>query len=218
MEQFIHWIIGLGVAAITFVIYAESGLLIGFLFPGDSLLFTAGLLTQQGVLNINIHILVAILFIAAAAGDSTGYAFGKRVGRRIFNRKDSLLFQKENLTRAEAFYEKHGGKTIILARFMPVIRTFAPIIAGIGKMRYRTFLAYNLVGALIWAVGITYAGYYIGAWATARGINIDDYILPAVILVIVTSILPPIIHILKDPKGRAQLKTAWKHLVNKFRR
>jgi len=218
MEQLIHWIIGYGWAAVAFVIYAESGLLIGFFMPGDSLIFTAGLLTQQGVLHINIHALAFILFAAAALGDSTGYAFGRRVGRRLFNRKDSLLFHKENLERAEAFYERHGGKTIILARFMPVIRTFAPIIAGIGKMRYRTFLAYNIVGALIWGAGITYAGYYIGQWATERGINIDAYLLPAVILVVITSILPPAIHMLKDAKGRAQLKAAWHHVIARMKR
>jgi membrane-associated protein len=217
MDQFIHWVIGLGVAAIAFVIYAESGLLIGFLFPGDSLLFTAGFLTQQGVLSVNIHFLAALMFVAAAAGDSTGYAFGRRVGRRLFNRKDSLIFHKDNLTYAEAFYEKHGGKTIILARVMPVIRTFAPIVAGIGKMRYRTFLAYNLIGAFVWGAGITYAGYYIGQWLSTRGINIDNYLIPIALFIILTSILPPVIHVLKDAKGRAQVKKVWHHFTAKLR-
>lgn len=191
-----------GVAGIAGIIFAESGLLIGFFLPGDSLLFTAGFLVHQDILKINIHVLVAILFFAAALGDSVGYTFGRRVGRRLFRRKDSLLFHQENLRRAEEFYEKHGGKTIILARFVPVIRTFAPIVAGISHMKYRTFVIYNLIGALLWAVGLTYLGYFAGGAIEAAGINIE-YVILGIIFI---SILPPVIHVLREPEARAYVK------------
>lgn len=206
MEALIHFITGLGVAAIALVIFAESGLLIGFFLPGDSLLFTAGFLVQQGTLSVNIFVLMAILFVAAVLGDSVGYTFGRRVGKRLFTRSDSLLFHQDNVRRAEEFYLKHGGKAIILARFVPIVRTFAPIVAGIGHMPYRSFLAYNLVGGALWAAGLTYLGYVAGRWFEARGINIDDYLLPIVAFIVITSVLPPLIHILKDEKSRRQLK------------
>lgn len=195
-------ITGLGVLAILFVIYAESGLLIGFFLPGDSLLFTAGVLTHAGVLNINIHLFVLLLFIAAVLGDSTGYAFGRRVGRKIFKRPDSFLFRQENIAHAEDFYEKHGGKTIIIARFIPVVRTFAPIVAGVGKMRYKTFLAYNLIGGALWAAGITYLGYFLGVFFERIGIDVDTVLYPIIAVIILASVLPPAIHILKDKKRR----------------
>ncbi len=191
-----------GVAGIAGIVFAESGLLIGFFLPGDSLLFTAGFLVHQNILDFNIHVLAAILFTAAALGDNVGYAFGQRVGRRLFHKEDSLLFRKENLHRAEYFYEQNGAKTIVLARFVPVIRTFAPIIAGISSMRYRTFFIYNLFGAFLWAVGLTYLGYFAGNAIEAAGINIE-YVILGIIFV---SILPPIIHVLKEPKSRAALK------------
>lgn len=202
----IDFITFVGVIGVALVVFAESGLLIGFFLPGDSLLFTAGFLTHQGILDINIHLFVAILFVAAAAGDSVGYAFGNKVGRKIFKKEDSLLFKKENLYRAEAFYEKHGSKTIVIARFIPIIRTFAPIIAGVGKMHYRTFLTFNLIGAFLWAVGLTYIGYYAGAWFESRGIDIDHYLLPIIAVIILISILPPIVHILKDKQQRDAIK------------
>lgn len=191
-----------GVAGIAAIIFAESGLLIGFFLPGDSLLFTAGFLVSQNVLKFDIHLLVAILFVAAALGDSVGYTFGKRIGRRLFRRKESLLFHKENLRRAEAFYEKHGSKTIVLARFVPVVRTFAPIIAGISNMPYRTFVTYNLLGAFLWAVGLTYLGYFAGDIIERAGINIEYVILGIIFL----SVLPPIIHVLKEPEARRAAK------------
>lgn len=196
------------VYGVALIIFAESGLLIGFFLPGDSLLFTVGFLVQQNILAFNIHLLVLILFAAAALGDSVGYAFGNRVGRRLFKRKDSLLFHQENLRRAEEFYERHGGKTIILARFVPVVRTFAPIVAGISKMRYRTFLAYNLIGALLWAVGLTYLGYFAGSFIQAAGINIE-YVILAIIFI---SVLPPIIHVLREPEAKRYIKTQLKQI------
>lgn len=209
LKNFISLISIYGVAGI---IFAESGLLVGFFLPGDSLLFTVGFLIQQGVIHFNIHIAVIILFIAAALGDSVGYAFGRRVGRRLFKRKDSVLFRKENLEHAEAFYNRHGGKTIIIARFIPVVRTFAPIVAGISHMHYRRFVAFNLVGALLWAVGITYLGYYAGAWIDHYGINIE-YVIIGIILL---SVLPPFIHVFKEKKNRVILYNGVKQQLQAF--
>lgn len=206
----IDFITFVGVIGVALVVFAESGLLIGFFLPGDSLLFTAGFLTHQGVLDINIHLFVAILFIAAAAGDSVGYAFGNKVGRKLFKKKDSLLFSQKNLHYAEEFYEKHGSKTIVIARFIPIVRTFAPIVAGIGKMNYKTFLTFNLVGAFLWAVGLTYLGYFIAAWLGSM-IDIDHYLLPIIAVIILISILPPIIHVLKDKNQREAIKN---HIKN----
>lgn len=171
-----------GVAGVAGIIFAESGLLIGFFLPGDSLLFTVGFLVHQNIIHFNIHLLVLILFLAAALGDNVGYIFGKRAGRRLFTRKESIVFKPENLTRAEEFYKKHGAKTIVIARFVPVIRTFAPIVAGMSHMHYRTFLVFNIVGALLWAVGITYLGYFAGRLITDTGINIEYVILAVIVL------------------------------------
>jgi membrane-associated protein len=169
-----------GVIGIAAVIFAESGLLIGFFLPGDSLLFTAGFLTYTGFLNVSIHLLVVILFIAAVAGDSVGYTFGRKVGPRVFSRPNSLLFKQENIQKAQAFYEKHGGKTIIIARFIPIVRTFAPVVAGVGDMAYKKFLAFNLIGGFLWAAGVTYLGYFTGDWFTKAGIEIDTILLPLI--------------------------------------
>jgi membrane-associated protein len=196
------WIVTLVVAAI---IFAESGLLIGFFLPGDSLLFSAGFLMSAEILKFDIHLFVIIMFLAAVLGDSVGYLFGKRVGHRIFNRPNSLLFRQENILKAEEFYEKHGSVTIIVARFIPIVRTFAPIVAGVGKMEYRKFLTFNVIGALLWAVGVSYAGYYIGELLHTMGIEIDTVLLPIIALILIISILPPAIHILKDKKQRDAL-------------
>ncbi|HRF28327.1 MAG TPA: VTT domain-containing protein [Candidatus Saccharibacteria bacterium] len=215
LVDFVTWASVWGVAA---VIFAESGLLVGFFLPGDSILFTAGFLAHAGVLNFNIHLMVLIFFIAAVAGDSVGYTFGRRAGPRIFKRPNSLLFRKENVDAASEFYERHGGKAIILARFMPVIRTFAPIVAGVGKMNYRRFLTFNVIGALIWAVGVTYFGYYAGAWLDAMGIDIDHILLPIVAFIVITSVAPPLIHIFKDKKHRDAFWSALKMQRDKLLR
>ena len=198
-----------GVAAI---IFAESGLLIGFFLPGDSLLFTVGFLIYQGVIDFNIHTAVVIFFLAAVLGDSVGYTFGNRVGRKLFKRKNSLLFNRENLEYAEAFYTKHGGKTIIIARFVPVVRTFAPIVAGIGHMSYKRFLAFNVIGAFIWAVGATYLGYYAGTWIERYNINIE-YVIIGIILV---TLAPIFIHLFKDKKQRRAILKLFKQQIRAF--
>lgn len=191
-------IITVGYIGLFFIVFAESGLLIGFFLPGDSLLFTAGFLASQEILNI--AVLLPLNFLAAVLGDSAGYAFGRGVGPRIFKRDNSLLFNKEHLERARRFYERHGGKAIVLARFMPVVRTFAPILAGVGRMRYSAFLFYNIIGALVWAVGITSLGYFLGNVLP----NAERYFLPLVLAIILLSFLPPVIHILsiKDERRR----------------
>ncbi|HEY5695423.1 MAG TPA: VTT domain-containing protein [Candidatus Saccharimonadales bacterium] len=189
-------------AVVTTIIFAESGLLIGFFLPGDTILFSSGFLISVGLLKFDIHLFVLFVFLAAVLGDGVGYLFGKRVGRRLFNRPNSLLFKQENIQKAEAFYEKHGGVTVILARFIPIIRTFVPIVAGVGKMTYRTFALYNVIGALLWAAGVTYAGFYIGEFFNRLGIGIDAVLLPIVALILLLSILPPAIHVLKDKRQR----------------
>lgn len=189
------------------IVFAESGLLIGFFLPGDSLLFTAGFLASQGFIDIAAVIL--IIFIAAVTGDSTGYAIGKKFGPRVFNRRDSLLFDKDHLERSRQFYEKHGGKTIIVARFMPIVRTFAPILAGVGNMRYSTFLAFNVVGGFIWSFGLTLLGYFLG-----RSIpNIDRYLLPIIALIVFLSFLPSLIHLMRDKSSRRKIKVILKSIL-----
>ena len=197
------------VPGIAAIIFAESGLLVGFFLPGDSLLFTAGFLVQADIIKFNIHLLVVVLFAAAVLGDNVGYAFGRKFGRKLFERKNSVLFHSENLRRAEAFYEKHGAKTIVLARFVPVVRTFAPIVAGISQMHYRTFLMFNLIGGLLWAVGLTYLGYLAGDAIERYGINIE-YVILGIIFI---SIAPPLLHVLRDKSTRDQIVRALKFYV-----
>ncbi|OYX42972.1 hypothetical protein B7Y94_02455 [Candidatus Saccharibacteria bacterium 32-49-12] len=201
----VGFITGLGILAVLFVIFAESGLLIGFFLPGDSLLFTAGVLVHAGVFDINIHLFVFLLFLAAVLGDSVGYTFGRRTGPHIFKKPDARIFKQAHVRRAQDFYDKHGGKTIIIARFIPIIRTFAPIVAGVGKMEYRRFLSFNLVGGLLWTAGVTYAGYLLGQLFESMGVEIDTVLLPIIALIILASIAPPAIHILKDKKNRVAL-------------
>ena len=170
------------------IIFAETGLLIGFFLPGDSLLFTAGILANQGKMN-----LAAILigcFVAAVVGDQVGFTFGDKAGPRIFRRPDSRFLKHEYIERTEKFFEKHGPKTVVLARFVPVVRTFAPVMAGVGSMSRRTFLLYNLAGAFIWVFGVTLAGYFL---ADAIGDSVDTYLLPLIGVIIVISLVPPIL-------------------------
>ncbi len=188
------------------IVFAESGLFFGFFLPGDSLLLTAGVLASQGFLNI--WILVPLMFVAAVLGDNVGYWFGAKTGPRIFNRENSLLFKRKNLLAAKAFYDKHGGKTIILARFMPFIRTFAPIVAGAVEMEYRRFFFFNLVGGVLWGIGVTLAGYFLARLFPPE--LLDKYFLLIVVSVIVVSVLPTAIHLWNDNRHEimAWLKNA----------
>ncbi|MCC6934255.1 MAG: VTT domain-containing protein [Candidatus Yanofskybacteria bacterium] len=186
----------IGVAAIVFT---ESGLLIGLFLPGDSLLFTAGFLASQGYLSI--APLVALTFAAAAIGDNVGYWLGKKFGRSVFSRQGSLLLDPEHIARAERFYAEHGPKTIVLARFVPVVRSIAPVLAGVGSMHRRTFILYNLFGSLVWGVGIPLAGYWLGASVP----GIDRYMTLIVALILFTSVTPGIWKLLRDPESRAAI-------------
>lgn len=185
-----------GYLGLTAIVFAENGLLIGFFLPGDSLLFTAGFLASQGFFDITL--LTLLLFIASVVGVGVGYWFGKYTGPKLFRRPDSRFFKHENLEKAQAFYHKHGGKTIILARFIPIVRTFAPIVAGIANMHYGRFMLYNLIGGAIWAVGLTLGGYWLGTKVE----NVDRYLLPIIALIILLSVLPGIVHMLKQPERR----------------
>ncbi|MEE3715429.1 VTT domain-containing protein [Tumidithrix elongata RA019] len=180
------------------IIFAESGLFIGFFLPGDSLLFTAGFLASQNYLNI--WLLAVGCFICAVLGDNVGYATGSRFGRKLFQKEESRFFHKENLVKAQNFYVKHGKKTIILARFLPVVRTFAPIVAGIGKMHYATFFRYNLIGGFGWTIGLTFAGFWLGKLIP----DVDKYLLPIVLGIIVISIAPSLIHLFQERKTKPQ--------------
>lgn len=178
-----------GIFAITF---AESGLFFGFFLPGDSLLFTAGFLASQGLLNI--WILLPLLVVGAIAGDSVGYWTGRKFGGWLMKQKDTFFFQKHHLLKAQAFYEKHGGKTLVLARFIPAIRTFAPIVAGMANMHYETFLSFNVIGGFLWAFGMTLLGYFLGRVIP----NVDKYLLPIIGGIVVLSVVPALFHLRED--------------------
>lgn len=184
----------IGLLGVFFIIFAETGLFFGFFFPGDSLLFTAGILASKGLFNL--PLLVFLCFLGSFLGNQVGYIFGKKVGRRIFNKEDSFWFHKDHLMRAENFYEEHGKKTIILARFVPIIRTFAPIVAGVGKMNFQTFTFYNLLGGFIWTAGLTSAGYFLGNLIP----DVDRYLLPIVAAIIIISFLPTVHGLYKNHK------------------
>lgn len=203
-------IVTAGYIGIFAVVFAESGLLIGFFLPGDSLLFTAGFLAYQGTFSL--PELCILCGIAAILGDSVGYMFGRRVGRRLFMREDLTFFKKKHLQAAEAFYEKHGAKTIVLARFMPIVRTFAPIVAGVSDMRYRRFLTYNVIGGLLWGCGVTIAGYLLGNLIPKD--DIDKYLLPILAVIIVISLLPSIIHVWRDEEMRASILAIPRNLLH----
>ena len=188
-----------GYVGVTAIIFVETGLLLGFFLPGDSLLVTAGLLASQGYLNV--YTLGVLCTVAAIVGDSLGYAIGRATGPRIFTREDSIFFNKKHLIRAHEFYEKHGGKTIVIARFMPIVRTFAPVVAGVANMEYRSFLFFNVFGGLFWIWSMLFVGYFLGRWVP----GVDQHIEKVIIVVIFLSILPGIIGWLKERRaaGRA---------------
>ena len=203
-----EFLAGLGPAIYILVpamLFAETGLMIGFFLPGDSVLFTAGALIGLGTIaNVNIWLLIAIFFVAAVAGNSVGYEIGKHLGRKLFAKPDSRLFKKKYLHDAEKFYAEHGEMAVILAQFIPIIRTFNPIVTGIGEMKYRRFITFNMIGAAIWTCGVTLLGYF-SFKAFGHFINptqIDNYLLPIIVLIILISISPMIVHMLRNPKQR----------------
>jgi membrane-associated protein len=192
-----HLLETFGTIGLLLVVFAESGLLFGFFLPGDSLLFTAGVFAARG--DLNYPVIAVGCFVAAVAGDQVGYAFGNRVGPALFRREDSRFFKKEYVEKAQSYFERYGAKTIVLARFVPIVRTFAPIVAGVGSMSYRTFVTYNVIGGLLWGVGITSLGFALG-----NAIDIDRYLLPVIAGIVLLSVLPVLIEIRRERRKAAR--------------
>jgi membrane-associated protein len=176
-----------GLPVLTLIVFAESGLLVGFFLPGDSLLFIAGFLSSSAGDNVlpPLPIVLACAFAAAVVGDQVGYLFGRKVGPALFARPDSRIFKQKYVTKAHNFFERYGAKTIVLARFVPIVRTFAPIVAGVGEMKYRTFVTFNVIGGLLWAVGVTTLGYFLGEVDF-----IEQNIEVALVAIVAVSVLP----------------------------
>ncbi len=183
-----------GLALLGLIVFAESGLLVGFFLPGDSLLFIAGFLSSDTGGNVlpALPFVLVVAFVAAVIGDQVGYLFGRKVGPALFDKPDSRIFKQKYVEKAHTFFERHGAKTIVLARFVPIVRTFAPIVAGVGEMRYRTFVTYNIVGGLLWAVGVTTLGYFLGEIDVVKE-NIEI----AIIVIVAISVLPMAIEVLR---------------------
>lgn len=198
-EAIIRW--G-GVIALISIVFAETGLLVGFFLPGDSLLVTAGLFAARG--DLNVVVLLVSLSIAAIVGDAVGYAIGRRLGPKLFKKEDSLLFKRKHLVKAHEFYERYGGKTIVIARFVPIIRTFAPTVAGAAEMTYSKFAAYNVFGGLLWVFSMVLGGYALGSVVP----NIDKYIHYVIVIVVFLSLLPPFIEWWRERRRNAAEKRA----------
>ncbi len=181
-----------GLIGVGFIVFAETGLLVGFFLPGDSLLFTAGFLASQGYFDI--VLLSAVTGLMAVVGDSTGYLVGRRAGRTLYRREDSRFFKRKHLERAHAFYEKHGGKAIVLAQFMPIVRTFSPVVAGVAEMSYTRFAVFNVAAAILWGVCIPWAGYFLGSMIP----DVDKYLLPIVAVIVVVSVAPSALHVWRE--------------------
>jgi membrane-associated protein len=187
-----------GLLGLFAIVFAETGLFFGFFLPGDSLLVTAGLLAQRG--QFDLPTLIVVLIIAAVTGDAVGYTIGRRAGSRLFQREDSRFFKRRHLERAEAFYERHGGKTIVLARFMPFVRTFAPSVAGAAGMPYPRFALYNVVGGVAWVISMTLLGYLLGEAAP----NVDVLLLPILAVIVLISVAPPALHLWRERRASAR--------------
>ena len=185
-----------GMLGLLGIVFVESGLLVGFFLPGDSLLFTAGLLSSTGVLP-PLWVLLVTVPLAAIAGDQVGYLIGRRAGPAIFSRPESRLFHHEHVERANAFFERYGGRTIVLARFVPIVRTFAPVCAGVARMRYRTFVAYNVVGGILWGAGVTALGYFLGQVELIAA-NIEV----ALVAIVGVSLIPVLVELYRGDRRR----------------
>ena len=209
-------LIAVGYLGLFAIVFAESGLLVGFFLPGDTLLFTAGLLASEAFGVFDVWLLLPIVAVAAISGDQVGYAFGRRVGPRLFHREDSIWFHRKHLERAHAFYEKHGGKTIILARFLPIVRTFAPIVAGMGTMDYPKFVLYNVAGGLLWTVSMIGGGYLFGQQLPPE--HVDRYLLPAVVLIFILSVAPTAWHLYKENRATVHRIVRERRLPEGWRR
>lgn len=184
----------IGLLGIFLFVFAESGFFFGFFLPGDSLLFTAGILAGSG--HFNLALLFFGSFLMAVLGDSFGYWFGKKIGPKIFSKPTSFFWNKKNIGKTSLFFERHGNKAITFARFVPIVRTFTPIMAGVGSMKYRTFLFWNILGAFFWTASMIFMGYFLGNYVK----NIDRYILPIVFVIIVASFIPFLMQFFRKPK------------------
>lgn len=199
-----------GYVFVFLVVFAESGLLIGFFLPGDSLLFTAGMVASGALsrilpdVHMNIWVLLPGIFVAAVAGDQVGYLFGRKVGPSLFSREDSRIFKQSHVEKAQAFFDKHGPKAIVLARFVPIVRTFTPIVAGVAHMHYGLFVRFNIVGGLLWGVGVTSLGYFLGSVPVVR----DNYEV-AILAIIVVSLAPVVVEVVRSRRNatRAEMET-----------
>jgi membrane-associated protein len=192
-----------GIIGLAATVFAETGLLAGFFLPGDTLLFAAGFFAAQG--RLHLAMTLVILTVAAIAGNMVGYEIGKRSGHKLFKKEDSIFLHKDNLAKAQDFFNRHGGKTIILARFIPLVRTLSSPLAGMGHMPYGRFMLYNIVGALLWVPTVTLVGYWAGS-VLGHYVNIDHYILPVAMFAILATFGASFLHMLRDPLARKRLK------------
>ena len=208
MFDFTHLVQSGGLLLLALIIFSESGMMVGFLFPGDTLLFSAGILAASG----HLPIVWTIVVIAAAAiiGDNTGYHIGKHLGPRLFKKEDGLIFRKDLIMKTEKFYEKYGTKTMLIAHFIPVVRSFAPVTAGAGRMDYKQFVIFDAIGDTVWAASITLLGYFV--WSRIPGIQ--NYVEPILLIIILATLLPTIYHAMKDPKIRARLNARFNRIIS----
>ncbi|HEX4776701.1 MAG TPA: VTT domain-containing protein [Acidimicrobiia bacterium] len=193
-----------GTIGLILVIYAESGILLGLVFPGDSLLFTAGLLASQHKFGLNIFFIAGGAFAGAVLGAQTGYWLGKRFGPALFQRPDSRVFKQEYVEKSKEYFERYGGKTVVIGRFVPFVRTLVPMVAGIGAMELRAFTVFNVIGAALWAAGVSVAGYFLGKTIP----NVDHYLLPIIGVIILVSVIPPALEIRKQRKLAREAQAA----------
>jgi membrane-associated protein len=197
---------GGGILAIVAIIFAESGMMLGFFLPGDTLLLATGVFAEQGKLPVPLALAISLIAVAAILGDNTGYQIGKLSGKRLFGKKDGILFRQEYVERTEKIYEGYGGKIMLLAHFIPIVRTFAPVVAGIGKMRRTEFFIFDAIGDIAWSIAVTMIGYWFGSKIP----NVDRYIVPTVFAVTALTFGPMLWHIFGDPKSRKRFLAALK--------
>ena len=202
IKAFVGWIGPWAILGVMLVIFAETGLLIGFFLPGDSLLFTLGMFVGTGAIGVHIWVAAPLVWLAAVAGNQTGYLIGRKAGPAIFNKPDSRLFKQEYVDRTSDFFERHGGKAVTLAQFVPIVRTFTPVIAGVGKMHYRHFITFNILGATFWAFGITWLGYFLGTITWIQD-NIDAMILVIVFISVAPMLASAISKVIKSRRQKS---------------
>lgn len=197
-------VLAVGLVGLFSIIFAESGLFFGFFLPGDSILLTAGVISAAHPEAFPLWLVCAVCFVAAVTGDAVGYTFGFRLGRRLYERPDSRFFKRSHLLAAEEFYRRHGGKTIVIARFLPFVRTFAPIVAGTARMQYRRFAIYNFTGAIIWAIGVPVAGFALGSIIPTE--VMDRWLYAIIALVILLSVLPTALHVYRHNRDEVHAR------------